>query len=501
MRLIILLILVLLKSALPAAGQTFNNRYKFDPYSSGVGFSVEQLDNSLVIYSTFDDTLKKIGVQFLDIYGILSTEKKIGRDSNWLYVGYSNSTDIAFDHIVSAGSNKPFSNSISKGHLISWTSGNDTLQTSTFQSTEGDSMIIFVQAKTVEDGFVAVGSTRDGIGTENIILLKTDFDLNEVWRRSYGSTVAPHAGYSVVQTPDGGFLLGGVRKVPNSWDHCVVKTDAQGMQEDIGYYGTGYEGLFAHVANTADGNYMFGGMKKTGDDDYQSMICKLDTNLETLWCNTYNSPGPDCYVNSLKLLPDGNFIACGVDRSNYTMFGYILKIDPDGNIIWKRKYAQTEDNWCYLNDVILTSDGGYFLTGSLAPDFDLGLTQDIWGLKVDSYGCLVPGCQNNEWQEPPHLLDSALNASGTNATFGFSIYPNPTSQFVNVFVGLTPALSKAEGVRFELIDMQGRMVKSFSPQLTDATYMLDVEDLPAGVYLLKLLVDEEVVTTEKIMKK
>ncbi|MFO0361568.1 MAG: T9SS type A sorting domain-containing protein [Flavobacteriales bacterium] len=480
-----ILLLIVIWSALPLAGQTFNNRYNFDPYNAGNGYCVEQSGDSLLIFSNYSDSLYKIGVHVLSLDGELLSSKSIYKDSTWLFVGYSNSVDQYEEGYVS-GSTKRFPEPNYRGHIIKWDLSADTLKTKVFHAAEGDSMIIFQQAKAIADGFVAVGSTRDGVSGEKIILLKTDFDLNEIWRREYGSSTIPHAGYSVVQTPDGGYLLGGVRKVIDSWDHCVIKTAADGVQQDIAYFGTGYEGYITHVAVTADGNYVFGGMKKTGQYEDQSLVCKIDANLNEIWCNTYNSPGPECYVNAIKLLDDGNLIVCGVDRSNWDMYGYILKIDPDGNEIWYRKYAQTEDNWCFFYDVIQTNDGGYFLTGSLFPEIDL--SQDIWGLKLDDMGCLVPGC------------DTLVHVPERDASWGVSIYPNPTSQFVNVYLSAS-SKQQLSTVSLELVDMQGRLVRQFAPHLTDTTYMMDVEDLPAGIYVLNVFADGAVVKSEKIMKE
>ncbi|MFO0360365.1 MAG: hypothetical protein ACK500_00950, partial [Flavobacteriales bacterium] len=414
---IISLIYFVICSALHLAGQTFNNRYNFDPYNAGNGYCVEQTGDSLLIFSNYSDALYKIGVHVLNMEGDLIASKSIFKDSTWLFVGYSNAVD-RFEGGYISGSTKRFPEPNYRGHLIKWDTNADTLKTKVFHAMDGDSLLIFQQAKALSDGFVAVGSTRDGVSGEKIILIKTDFELNELWRREYGSSTIAHAGYSVVQTPDGGFLVGGVRKVTDSWDHCVIKTTADGTQQYLKYHGNEFKCYIAMVDNASDGNYYFGGRIQIDENNDYSQVCKLDAELDTIWCKVYGNHGPDCRVNCLKLLPDGNVIICGMDRSDFTMYGYISKLDPDGNELWYRKYSQTEDNWCFFYDVIQTADGGYFLTGSLSPEVDL--TQDIWGLKLDDMGCLVPGC------------DTLVHAPERDASWGVSIYPNPTSQFVNV---------------------------------------------------------------------
>jgi Secretion system C-terminal sorting domain len=480
---------VMIWSVLPMVGQTFNNRYSFPLYSSGVGASVEEIDGKYHIYSNIGDSLYKYAIHVIDIDGEVLDSAKFYSDSVAVFNGYSNTSDAYLGGVVSAGTVN-YGNGLKNGLIIKWDNSADTLATKKIFPTADYSVVILQQAKAVSDGFVAIGSISDGAAIEKILLVKTDFELNEVWRMEYGSSAAPHAGYSVEQTPDGGFLIGGVRKVPDSWDHVVIKTHSDGTQQFLRYYGNDYKCYYAMVSNSLDGNYYFGGRLQISENDDFSQVCKLDTDLDTIWCKVFGNYGPDCRVNSLKLLPDGNLIVCGMDRSNFTMFGYILKIDSDGNEIWYRKYAQTHGNWCFFQDVIATSDGGYFLTGSLFPEIDL--TQDIWGMKLDDMGCLVPGC------------DTLTSVNNVNELVGFSVYPNPATELLNIYVSIpvnTGSRNAFDGsVFFELVDIFGSVVKSFSPEITDTTYMLDVADLPAGVYLLNLLFEGEFVRSEKLMK-
>jgi Secretion system C-terminal sorting domain len=474
---------ILIWSAQPMAGQTFNNRYYFEGYSFGVGYSVEEIDNEYYIFSTIGDSLYKIAFHKLSLNGSESLKGRIFIDSTALFIGYSNTTDNYEDGFVSAGSIN-HGNNIDNGLMTLWNENGDTLMTRVIQPVEDNLRIILYQAKAITDGFVAIGAIGDNETFEKVILIKTDFELNEIWRKEYGNNSVPLNGYSVVPTPDGGFLLGGVRKIGESWDHCVIKTDDEGNQQYLKYHGNENKAYIAHVENAEDGNFYFGGRMQLGDNDNYSQICKLDQELDTIWCKVYGNHGPDCRVNSIKLLPDGNLIVCGVDRSNFTMYGYILKIDPNGNQIWYRKYTQTEGNWCFFYDVIQTSDGGYFLTGSLFPEIDI--TQDIWGLKLDDMGCLVPGC------------DTLISVGEQSLSASFSVYPNPTSQFINIYL---PQGSLSKEISFELLDISGKVVKSFTPKMEDATFMMDIEELAAGIYFLIEYVEGDVVHSEKIVKQ
>jgi hypothetical protein len=471
-------------SALHSAGQTFNNRYNFPIFSYGGGVSVEESDDSYFIFSNFGDSLIKYSIHSLSIDGDVIQAINYSQDSVALFNGYSNSSDAYSGGVISAGSIN-YGSGIKQGQFIKWSTEGDTLATKRIEANGNFTRVILQQAKAVSDGFIAVGSIAGDLNTERIFVVKTDFQLNEVWRSQYGSSITPHAGYSIVQTPDGGYLIGGARKINDTWDHCIIKTTENGSQQFIKYFGNEFKCYYAMVANSSDGNFYFGGRLQVEEmyHDY-SQVCKLDTQLDTIWCKVYGNVGADCRVNSLKLLPDGNLIACGSDRSTGIMHGYVMKLDPEGNELWYRKYLQTDENWCYFQDVIQTTDGGYFLTGMLFPE--VGLTQDIWGIKLDDMGCLIPGC------------DTAQHVFSTDAGVGFSIFPNPTTQFINVYVSSPNPL---DHIVFELSDLQGRIVKTFSPTLFDTTYMIDVQDLPTGMYVLKMLRDGLTMRSEKIVKE
>ena len=67
-------------------------------------------------------------------------------------------------------------------------------------------------------------------------------------------------GETVIQTPDGGYLLGGFRYDPavyHSLNALVIKTDSLGNEEWTKTYGNpNVDDDMAHVALADDGNYL-----------------------------------------------------------------------------------------------------------------------------------------------------------------------------------------------------------------------------------------------------
>lgn len=95
------------------------------------------------------------------------------------------------------------------------------------------------------------------------------------------------------------------------------------------------------------------------------------------------------------------------------------------------------------------------------------------------------------------LLDSIVMTT-TLATDNFneakfSVYPNPTSNFVNVSNELGAVINTVE-----MTDMNGRIVKTSKVDATEA--QISIADLAAGVYMMKITTDQGV-ATKKIVRQ
>lgn len=73
------------------------------------------------------------------------------------------------------------------------------------------------------------------------------------------------------------------------------------------------------------------------------------------------------------------------------------------------------------------------------------------------------------------------------------VYPNPATDNVTI------ALEENGDYTLTLSDMQGREVRAVS--FNDSSYQLNVADLPAGVYILKINGDNQQRFVQKLIKK
>ena len=172
--------------------------------------------------------------------------------------------------------------------------------------------------------------------------------------------------------------------------------------------------------------------------------------------------------------------------------GFLSKVNMDGELQWIRRYLGTEGSQFpdhKILDAALLADGSIIMVGeSTDLFFEEPPGQRGWLLKVDSFGCLVPGCQlvSTEPYEPDQALD-------------VRVYPNPVvSDQVWVYI----ADDRLSGrLQFSLFDMQGRQVQQWSQTYyQNSTYLLDIPPgLATGAYILRLEDDQGHFWQEKLM--
>ncbi|MFC1799646.1 hypothetical protein ACFL2Z_01885 [Candidatus Eisenbacteria bacterium] len=128
--------------------------------------------------------------------------------------------------------------------------------------------------QTSDNGFVVTGFTESGGGGgQDVYLLKTDSDGNLEWESTFGGSDDEN-GYSVRQTPDGGYIVAGWTYLsgPNPSDGFLMKTGPGGaLQWQRMFGGSEQEGFF-EVDTTDDGGYIVAGHTSSfgagGEDIY-----------------------------------------------------------------------------------------------------------------------------------------------------------------------------------------------------------------------------------------
>ncbi len=257
---------------------------------------------------------------------------------------------------------------------------------------EAKDQFAFSLIQTSDGDYALAGYTDSfGAGKDKFWLVKTDPNGNMIWNKTYGGANDDY-GVSVVQTSDGGYAMAGWTNssgvgVINAW---LVKTDALGNMIWNKTYGGAGDNYAVSVVQTSDKGYVLAGFTDSfGAGGYDFWLVKTDASGNMQWNQTYGGTGND-RGECVKQTSDGGYAIAGSTSS----FGagnddfWLVKTDPDGNMIWNKTYGGSGDDEAY--SMIQTSDGGYALAG-YTDSFGAG-NDDFWLVKTDAPG-------NMQWNQ------------------------------------------------------------------------------------------------------
>ncbi len=346
-----------------------------------------------------------------------------------------------------------------------------------------DTAYIFSQLKRTSDDKLILGGDWKPKGEAiRMCLIKTDTSGNMIWKKSYGTGEGYYNGYSVIETSDGGFAIGGyVFYIGNdeSGDPMIVKTDSLGNQEWIKNLGGGYKDHVAMVCNTKDGNFVAAyshADTMLGPYDPVSRIgmTKLDNEGNILWEKFYCAPTPYNYVNNVLETENGSLLIVGFNSDEFPAYsGWILKIAPTGDSIWYREYKNLngDESRNYLFDICMTSDNGIASCGYVLPILPDTGYYDTWIIKLDSNGCDTPGCDPTVVIPVEVIDDDVLH-----------VYPNPASERFIVRY----AFFMEEDCTIQIFDLFGRKIKEIRVPKGDENRTINIENWQRGLYLVKV---------------
>jgi hypothetical protein len=296
---------------------------------------------------------------------------------------------------------------------------------------------LYCLAQTSDGGYILGGTSNSAIsgdksqaskGGVDYWAVKVDANGNKQWDKTFGGSGTDDL-LSLVQTLDGGYILGGQSNSGvsgdktgsnkgglNSYlsDYWVIKLDANGNKLwDKTYGGIDHE-FFYSLAQTADGGYILGGSSRSGisgdktqasngAEDY--WIVKLDAAGNKTWDKSIGADNSDM-LSEISQTTDGGYVLGGWSASGFsgdkTQFSqgqhdyWVVKLNANGNIIWEKTFGG--NNRDELSNVTQTPDGGYILSGWSLSDISGDKTQankgswDYWVMKLDASG-------NKQWDK------------------------------------------------------------------------------------------------------
>ena len=284
--------------------------------------------------------------------------------------------------------------------------------------------------ETADHGFIIAGYTYPtgftyafGFGGEEIYLIRTDAGGNLLWEKKFGGP--SQWAYSIVKSPDGGFLImGGITPSLSTSHLYLLKISSSGEKEWDRTLGTE---IGNSLAATADGGYVVAGYTTATWYDCIYLL-KTDANGNTLWERTINKKY-NARASSVLATSSGNYIVTGVDSNT----GYAGSFDATGKTLWEKTFenigdvssaAEGQDGgivfaanlndistvsliktdsqgvqqwrksthgiqynlWPYVSSIRAANDGGYVLVGYIESDKQNSYQKDMYLVKTDKDG-------------------------------------------------------------------------------------------------------------------
>jgi hypothetical protein len=163
---------------------------------------------------------------------------------------------------------------------------------------------------------------------KDMLLIKTNSLGGPQWTKTFGAS-GPENAYSVVQTSDGGYLLGGsTRSYGSNEEAYLVKTNAVGSLEWQNFFGGLNDDRASSVIQTTDGEYLLVGYTKSyGAGLADIFLVKVDQSGNMVNMNTCGGINDD-YGYDVIQLPDGSCAIAGETRSYIhapTQDAYLIK--------------------------------------------------------------------------------------------------------------------------------------------------------------------------------
>jgi hypothetical protein len=220
-------------------------------------------------------------------------------------------------------------------------------------------------------------------------------------------------GNSVLQTPDGGYIIAGTESCGSPRWLLVIRTDSLGDTVWIHRYPGFDRSAGKCIVQAGENDYIIAGHIGTTDAGTNVLLVKIDSLGDTIWTRTYGGDKND-YANSIVSTPDGGYVVTGYTCSYGSGHSdiYLLKVDSLGDTIWTRAYGgeMFEDG----RAVIPTLDGSYVVAGHGHSPDSLGFA-DIYIVKTDSFGdtvwTRVHGKGSSRTNEYAHCIVEGKNSS------------------------------------------------------------------------------------------
>jgi uncharacterized delta-60 repeat protein len=310
------------------------------------------------------------------------------------------------------------------------------------------------------DGKILLGGSFTIDGVSNLIRLNTTGFRDTTFNIGTGLnlTSGNAAVRSIVIQQDGKILVGGGFNTffsSTQYQYNLIRLNINGTKDtSFASYISGFNNSVQEIVLQSDGKILVGGNFTIFNGITAKNLIRLnndgtkDTSFE-LPGTGFSSVGLNSSINAIVLQSDGKILAGG----GFTRFNGVMQ----------------------SNLIRLNTDGTKDTTFDIVNGFNIGLS----AIKLQTDGKILVGGAFSSYNgiQSNYLIRLKGGSSLNTDTFDKSdiaIYPNPTSDFINV-AGFEPNESAT------IINLNGQVLKS-----AKIDKAIDVSDLKAGIYFVKI---------------
>ena len=373
------------------------------------------------------------------------------------------------------------------------------------------------------DGGIVVSASCDFTGVEYSSIFKLDPAGNLDWSSNLPSTeMRP---YRIVVTKEGNIVCAGNFIDASSYNYIsgfVVKLDALGNLIWCKTYSFDQSVQIWNITIAPCGYFISGDYSEDGILPYSPLLIKISEEGNVGWAKVYSSNWGTNNNLAMSSTVDGGVVMM-LETQHYLggKNNGLLKVDSAGIFQWAHQYMHQYG--INTESVLQTRDNGYITAGyldttnyhtklRLMKSDDMGKTPcNDSAVYVDTYvkscttlehNCTITNGINIETlalSEFSFVLTDSLICIDT---FSTTIQHMPTCDVssindskmeVSIFINPNPAadyfnlICKVEKeITFALIDLFGREIRKFILNPSIKTHIVDVRDLPRGIYILQV---------------
>jgi hypothetical protein len=349
-------------------------------------------ENNNGVYDQYVDALDDMDVEFeagFSVGGPVDSETHTVGGANSEFGYYVIQTDDG-GYIIAGSKEVPLRSY--DAYLIKTNYDGNVLWEKTYGSLKSDGARCVQH--TTDGGYIVIGYQTLESGDVQVYLFKTDNSGNLEWSNTFGNPDSSEDGYFVQQTLEGGYIVTGFQRLgsPGSQDMgdsqvYLLKVNSEGNEEWVATHGGDREERGYCVQQTNDGGYIITGYTWTNAGGYHDLyLVKTDSSGILSWERNYGGLDAESGRSAIQLADGGYVVVGSATPEGGRSDVYLIRTDSEGNELWNRKYGGVENDLGYSVQKTFPDDG-FIIVGNTY-SYGAGAS-DVYLVKTDSEGNLL----------------------------------------------------------------------------------------------------------------